>query len=222
MDHQEALQRQAVERYLLGELAGPQREEFEAHFFGCTQCEEAVQTGAIFADNARAVFHEQPDLAPAPGQRAPWWQRFMPLVLAPVVAAAALLCLVVYQNAVQIPGLRTQLAQSIVPQVLPSFALHSVRRSTAQEITLPAGARSYQLSVDLPFEDAQGYVCRFLNAANQELFVLKVPRPASGDSLNFLINTLQTPPGQYRLLIGPGAAQSSQSVREYQFALKNQ
>ena len=35
MDHSEAVQLMATERYLLGELSPDQREAFEEHFFEC-------------------------------------------------------------------------------------------------------------------------------------------------------------------------------------------
>jgi len=38
MDHQEALRRSAVEKYLLNEMPQPERDEFEEHFFGCQEC----------------------------------------------------------------------------------------------------------------------------------------------------------------------------------------
>ena len=65
MDHAEAARKLAVEQYLLGELSGPEREEFEEHFFGCQECVEALETGAGFMQNARAVFREERALQPA-------------------------------------------------------------------------------------------------------------------------------------------------------------
>ena len=56
MDHNEALQLQAVEKYVLGELPPPLRDEFEKHFFDCQECALNVKAGAGFVDNARAVW----------------------------------------------------------------------------------------------------------------------------------------------------------------------
>ena len=58
MDHQTALSSQAVERYTLDELASPEREEFEEHYFTCEDCAAALQEYEVFAANARAVFTE--------------------------------------------------------------------------------------------------------------------------------------------------------------------
>jgi hypothetical protein len=56
MDHAKAVRKLAVEQYLLGELSGPEREEFEEHFFGCPKCVEALETGTGFINDARVIF----------------------------------------------------------------------------------------------------------------------------------------------------------------------
>ena len=55
MDHAEAVRKLVVEQYFLGELSGPEREEFEEHFFSCPECVEALEIGTEFMKNARAV-----------------------------------------------------------------------------------------------------------------------------------------------------------------------
>jgi len=88
MDHAEAARKLAVEQYLLGELNGPEREEFEEHFFGCAECVEALELGTGFISNARAVFREDRALRPLP-QKKPWnWTFWTGWRLAPVAAFA--------------------------------------------------------------------------------------------------------------------------------------
>jgi anti-sigma factor RsiW len=93
MDHAEAARKLAVEQYLLGELSGPEREEFEEHFFGCPECVEALEMGTGFMNNARAVFKEDRVVRPAE-QREPWWSFLTRWRPAPVAAFAgwALAC----------------------------------------------------------------------------------------------------------------------------------
>jgi len=82
MDHQLALSTQAVERYTLGELTSPQREEFEEHFFDCPECAAALREFESFAINTRAVFTEEEAEAKAPAPvpvayvQPGWGQRF--------------------------------------------------------------------------------------------------------------------------------------------------
>ena len=56
MDHNEALQLQAVEKYVLGQLPPSLRDEFEEHFFDCQECALDVTATAAFVDNARHVW----------------------------------------------------------------------------------------------------------------------------------------------------------------------
>ncbi len=55
MDHNEALRRHAVEKYVLGELPPSLRDEFEEHLFECQECAQDVKAAAEFVDNVRAV-----------------------------------------------------------------------------------------------------------------------------------------------------------------------
>ena len=47
MDHAEAINKGAVERYMLGQLSGSDCEEFEIHFFECQECAQELRAGAI-------------------------------------------------------------------------------------------------------------------------------------------------------------------------------
>src|SRR5712671_1920778 len=107
MDHAQAVQAQAVDRYLLGELAGQEREEFEQHFFICAHCSEELRDGAVFVDNARVVMREESaapkvvSLAGAGARHGGYWLK---------AAVAALTCLAGYQNLWQLPRYKTELA----------------------------------------------------------------------------------------------------------------
>lgn len=117
MDHQVALSSQAVERYTLGELTSPQREEFEDHFFSCSECAAALEEYEIFAANARAVFKEDAQLKPVATQPG-WWTRFRnwfgtPTALIPAFAALAL-AFVLLRNPAPDPA-GEQLAWTLTP-----------------------------------------------------------------------------------------------------------
>src|SRR5580698_1281135 len=84
MEHSEAQNTGAAERYVLGDLSVSEVEEFERHFFDCPQCSEELRTLSILQENARVVFMEQ-ESAPLPQVTAPvvieskrakagWWQ----------------------------------------------------------------------------------------------------------------------------------------------------
>lgn len=50
MDHTEAKRSQALEKYLLRELSPAASEEFELHFFNCSECAEDLQKAHTVAE----------------------------------------------------------------------------------------------------------------------------------------------------------------------------
>jgi anti-sigma factor RsiW len=85
MDHGEAARKLAVEQYLLGEMSEAERQEFEEHFFACSDCAESLQAGVALVGNARAVLSESNAFAPArEGKR--WWPFGVGWGLAPAAA----------------------------------------------------------------------------------------------------------------------------------------
>ena len=107
MDHAEAVRTLAAERYLLEEMPPEERDAFEAHFFECTACAEAVEAGASIAEGAcDPQAFAPPQVVPfvTPTARA---QRPSPLAgWLPLAAAAALAIVAGYQSFVTIPALR--------------------------------------------------------------------------------------------------------------------
>src|SRR5437016_1408308 len=126
MDHAEAINMRAVERYVLGDLSVSEVEDFERHFFDCPQCSEELRIVSVLQENARAVFAEQdpgPQTAPAK-QRANWWSGFVsawrqPWAIAPALAAVVLAVLV---------GYATGSRRSETPQPVSTYALHAASR----------------------------------------------------------------------------------------------
>src|SRR6516162_2470990 len=120
MNHSDAVRLEAVDRYLLGQLSGPECDEFELHYFDCKLCAEELAMAAVFEENAKAVLRA--DIAkegsPAGSGWRSWWNLLWshPWQIASALTACALLILVAYQGLIVIPRLR-------VPQAMASFAL---------------------------------------------------------------------------------------------------
>src|SRR5579859_2501978 len=131
MDHTEAVKLQAVEKYILGELAPPLRDEFEAHYFDCMECSLNLRSGVAFAAASRQYFAESAGRAVVvPAAKPDWFAWLKPLVAIP--AFAALLLLLGYQNFVTIPHLKQ--AGAGVAAVNPWFSLRASNvRGTAGE-----------------------------------------------------------------------------------------
>lgn len=153
MDHSEAVRTKAAERYLLGEMAAHERDQYEEHFFGCVECAQEVQAGATFIDGARDVLATTgvPATAPRPApQRVAWWNWLARPAFA-LPAMTVLLLVAAYQTAYEIPRLRSELSQATTPQALPSLSLLSAnsRGGELPEITVPSG-KPFGLFVDIP------------------------------------------------------------------------
>jgi hypothetical protein len=154
MDHSEAVQQMAAERYLLDELTPESREAFEEHLFDCPECALDLRAGTAFVEEAKALLPELASPAPAPvpsrlntsKAKREWWLSWLqPAFAAP--AFATLLLVIGYQNLVTYPALRAAADQ---PRLLPSTSLFGGMRGGVAS-TISAGRRSgVALSIDLP------------------------------------------------------------------------
>ncbi len=59
MEHQNAIETLATERYVLGEMNEDEINEFEEHYFGCRECADAVRNGTTFFDSGKSVVRER-------------------------------------------------------------------------------------------------------------------------------------------------------------------
>jgi hypothetical protein len=200
MDHEEATRLQACTRYLMGGLSGAEAAAFEEHFFTCANCAEELKAGAVFAEDVRAVFHEQAQglakASPAvPPQAGPGWFEKMRLAFAlPWAAAAvALLALVIYQNAVFIPGLRSEVAELSMPQSLPQIPL-KIDRGLAP-VSLPKGQSFWLAYFVLPPETRFPANCDIVSSRGTKTVLLTAP--ALGQPSSLLLRTADFPRGRY-------------------------
>ena len=150
MNHAEAAHKLAVEQYLLGELSGPEREEFEEHFFDCPECVEALEMGAGFMQNARAVFEEDRAFGPT-RQKVPWnWAFWTGWRLAPAAAMAgwAVACILA---GYQFLGSSSQSGPFVIA---PAMSLKATR--AAQALTF--SRRQPILALTVPHEWDETYL----------------------------------------------------------------
>jgi len=158
MDHSEALQQMAAERYLLNELTPEAREAFEAHFFDCPECALDLRAGVAFVEEAKAQLPKLTGASPAPVQPRPrkfrraWWQGWLqPAFAAPVFATLVLV--IGYQNLVTFPALRASADQ---PRLLPWTPLHGATRGGAALAVTADHRHGVALPVDLPPQPSMG------------------------------------------------------------------
>src|SRR5262245_45405687 len=232
MNHREAVEKGAVERYLLGELPSSESDEFESHFFECVECADELREGAVFEENAKAVFEEDHQSAAGavePRARyeqvtAPWWtwlwQR--PWTAAPALAAIALLCVSAYQALVVIPGLRGQLREALSPQPVSSYVLPSLSRGDERALEVAKDSRFYALYMDPTWPGSfQEYLCAVQDASGATRLSVRIPAPAPGKPIQILLSRNQLPSGRYTVVVRNAAAGRPESeLDRYSLILK--
>jgi hypothetical protein len=151
MNHQDAVQEMAVERYLLGELTGASLDNFEEHLFECSECTADVKSGATFIDAARTELGIPRRVTAPQMKRAPRWTSWFtsPWILGPALAA----CLLVlsFQTFVLQPRMKLEVARAQAPAVLNPLVLANAgaRGDSIPEIAAPEHG-SFVISLDVP------------------------------------------------------------------------
>jgi hypothetical protein len=226
MDHTQAVNNQAVERYLLGQMPDTEIDAFEKHFFECGTCAEEVESGVLFQENARAAFAAVPKPAPAAKRNwlSLWWSR--PAFAAPALAAGLLAVATIYQAGFVIPALRQEIAQAHAPQSLLAFGLRSGTRGEANRenrITIPAATPSFLIELDLTDTSFPSYRCDLYSDSGPALFTIDSPAPPLGSPLNLWIPVAGLKTGVYTLKVrGMRGSLPGPEIAHYTFALQLQ
>jgi hypothetical protein len=217
MDHAEAVQHNAAERYTIGDLPVAEVEEFERHFFECPQCSEELRALSILVSNARAVFVE-PAVVAAPPAVVPqprviekaraWWRE--PWVLGPAFSAIAVVVFLSLS-----PGLQQRAGK--IEQV-SSFPLFAASRGEETPVTPAAGATSYTLYMDKTWEgssDSYRAVIRD-ETGNTERASFSLKDPGPGRFVEISIPTGSLSAGRYVLVV----QDKGQDLARYPFTLR--
>lgn len=227
MDHAEAVRSGAVERYLLGELAGPERDQYEEHVFDCPQCADNLKATVAFVDNARSVLAARPDEISAVRDAVRGQGRWRAVLRGPLpLAAAAALVVVVAGGAIEIRRLRAELSDAQAPGAA-AWSFLSVSRGEPEVVTLTGNQRwmgltlSRSAALTHPF-----YRCQVRDAAGRVVVESVVPAPPQGEELQIVLPSRRLAPGVHTLVLsgmtaadGPVAAAD---VARYQFTLRFQ
>ena len=131
MNHDDAMEMMAAERYILGELEPAERDAFEEHFFDCSVCADDVRDSAKFAAGVRTS--DARVKAPTVG-RFNWW----------AAAASVFAALLGYQSLVVVPQMRmamhTQTQSAPVMRLAAeAVVLEPQSRGTGVRVTVQIG-----------------------------------------------------------------------------------
>jgi hypothetical protein len=156
MDHGEALQMMATERYLLDELTPDERDAFELHMFGCQECAIDVRAGVAFINEAKAQLSTvvtSPAEPSAPAESTPepkrkrssWSWLWQPAFALP--AFAVMLGVIAYQNFSAIPSMRRAASE---PRIAYSNPIHLGTRGAAHTAVQADRSNGFALAIELP------------------------------------------------------------------------
>jgi len=224
VDHLQAQQTKAAERYLLGELAAAEAEEFELHYFDCPHCALAVESGESFLANAKEWFRHPEPIAQVERRRpeksffeslSAFWKQ--PLFAIPVMAALAGIAL--YQGLVVIPGLHQILDSA---RALPAVQLIGASRGETTVIHVPKGAPFASVMGDIPpGTPYQHYLC-VLTRDGSDVATVVAPAPAEGMPITVLLPSSKLKPGPQELdLYGEKPdGQRSDRISKYPFTVQ--
>lgn len=224
MNHSEATEQMAAERYLLDELTPEAREAFEEHIFDCPECALDLRAGAVFVTEAKV---QLPGLEAAASARTKpaktaekrnfWAELWRPAFAAP--AFAALLIVVLYQNLVTFPALRDASTQ---PHLVPLAPLHGATRG-ASHLSLTADrAHGVALPVDLSAEPgvapAASYALELRDPQGKTAWTGTIAAPAQGTDgdqpFSLVIPGGMLQNGSYSLMVTSVSAQGERTPME--------
>ena len=194
MNHDDAIGQMAVERYLLGELDGDAREDFEEHMFSCPDCALDTRVATMFIEAAKVELGKAAPVQPAVKEtrrreegRNRWFSWWRPAFAAP--AFAALVMVICYQNLVTLPGLRKA---AVEPTVLPVAPLSAATRGETHTTITADRAHGIAVPVDIPLDPGLGTFASYSFVLNDPEGKLAwsgaIPAPAPGSSGDFEVS----------------------------------
>lgn len=190
MEHSEATEMMASARYLLGELTDEERERFEEHFFGCSECARDVRDGSTMMDSIRAEKAIAAGDRLKPVRTLPWF----------LTAAAAIgIAILGFQNA--------QLRRTAAPGVVPSYSMLAMgTRGAAQLTTIQDPAKPFALFVDIPPQPpSPAYRIEIRDTSNRARVSLPVNAAEARETITVYVPPHRLSPGSYTVVIVGGA-----------------
>jgi hypothetical protein len=223
MDHLQATELTAVEKYLLDELPPEQRDEFEEHFFDCQDCATDLRATAGFIDAAKREFAVNPvrKLAPVAGSKSRQVSLW-PTVLAWSALAASLL-VIAYQNVVVYPRFKTEIAGLKAPEILPQVSLVGGNSRGGQvSVTTVGSGEPFLLLLDIPAEDRfSSYTCLLYSPSGSLAWRVEISPQQARDTVPIRVPSAVHWSGEYTLTVQGNMTGSVVDLAHYRFTLSS-
>lgn len=204
MTHQQAVSSLASERYLLDEMAEPERTTFEEHYFSCSECAEDVRAGAVMQEGARAGWVPAGVAAPLPAlgsagrivsmpPRRTWIQS----TVVPWALAASLAMLATYQTVTRSPLPAQSESEALAP-----VTLRPASRGQQPIVHVAPESASIALVADVTAAPAAELIYDLRTAEGARVVSGRAAAPTPGAPLLLLIQSrVVNRPGHYVLTI---------------------
>jgi hypothetical protein len=215
MDHRQAVETLALERYLMGEMADDERDAFEEHFFSCVECADDARTAATMRDAVASGMAGSEKPRSNRVLRLPAPRRRLASVVIPWAVAASLALVAGYQGLALRPGMKP-LATPIV--LLPA-TLRPASRGEEPVVFASAGA-VLTLAVDLGGGVMSGDVEYEIRHADGGVMASDhVPAPKDGAPLLLLLPSSLFRPGQHYVLLVKNSGNAPLTPADYRFTV---
>jgi Putative zinc-finger len=217
MDHSEAVRLKAAENYILGELPPDLREQFEEHYFDCTECAADVRALTAFVTATRMLGEEQSAAKAVREQSAShrtWFAWLRPVIAVP--AMAALVALVVFQNAVTIPGLKREASAEQSAQVfVSSYHLQGTTRGENSSVVTLRSNEGFALDFDFtPTQTFESYDGSLVDDTGRAVTRFRVSGEQVNRELHLVIPAGKVHAGKYNLVfLGSNGTENTESSR---------
>jgi hypothetical protein len=217
MNHQEAVETLALERYLMGEMIGEERDAFEEHFFSCAECAEDARAGGAMRDGVAAGLAAGAATG-SPGGRVltmPAPKRRLSSIVVPWAAAASLALVAGYQAFILQPALK----RNAMPIALSPITLRPASRGQEPIVFASAGA-VITLAVDLGGGLLTGDINYEIRQADGGTIASdRVPAPKDGAPLLLLLPAALFQPGQHYVLLVKNSENAGLTPADYRFTV---
>jgi hypothetical protein len=228
MNHQEVLNANLVERYLLGEMADAERNAFEEHYFACAICAQDVVTTVKFVDNARRPLFRidaqttgeeahrraappRPPRAPKLGER--WWDRWLAFAPKPALAGACacLAAALIWQT----------VPHAVRPEVTGSYFVTETRSAGRAPRKIIPGPRQQRVALLFNQTDTAVSQFRFVleNAEGRAVQQFDGDAPGDTNDIQVMVPLAGLRSGVYTLRVKNAATQADVAALPFELSI---